>query len=225
MRILVVDDDTDLRRALHQSLQAEGFVVDEAADGQEARFKGRDPAYDLIILDLKLPKLDGLSVLRDLRAAQITTPVLFLAGSGTREVRIRALDFGADDFLVKPVWFDELLAYVRALLRRSRGPVDAPLRVGSLTLDRKSRQVLWQEAKVELTAREFSILEYLMRHPGEVISRTRLYEHVWEEQMEVMSNVVDVHIKEIRRKLARAGAPPVIETVRGAGYRLVKDPS
>jgi two-component system OmpR family response regulator len=222
MRVLVVDDDVDIRRALRQSLRAEGFVVDEAADGQEARFKGSDPAYDLIILDLKLPKLDGLSVLRELRAAQVTTPVLFLSASGTREVRIRALEFGADDYLVKPVWFDELLAYVRALLRRPKRQLEAPLRVGWLTLDQRARQVHWQQVKVELTALEFSILEQLMLHPGDVISRTQIYERVWDEHIEVISNVIDVHIKEIRRKLAQAGAPQVIETVRGSGYRLLK---
>jgi two-component system OmpR family response regulator len=224
VRILVVDDDPDIRQSLRQSLEAEGFVVDEAEDGQEAHLKGSDPVYDLIILDLKLPKLDGLTVLRNVRAAKIATPVLFLSASSTREIRVRALDLGADDYLVKPVWFDELLAYVRALLRRSGPTLDSPVRVGSLTLDRRCRQVHWRKAKVDLTALEFSLLEYLMLHAGEVVSRTRIYEHVWDEHMDVMSNVVDVHVKEIRRKLAKAGAKQIIETVRGAGYRLVKAP-
>ena len=194
--------------------------MDESGDGEDARHKAADPAYDLILLDLRLPKLDGLAVLRDLRARGLTTPVLVLTARDAVADRVRGLDSGADDYLVKPFAFDELLARVRALLRRARRSVDPVLRLGALALDRTARRVTWQDRKIDLSAREFAILEYLMQHPGEVLSRTRIYEHVWDEQMEVMSNVIDVHIKEIRRKLARAGVAGIISTVRGAGYRL-----
>jgi two-component system, OmpR family, response regulator len=220
MRLLVVEDDAAIRRFLVRGLTEEGFAVDQSADGEDARFKGGDPAYDLILLDLMLPKLDGLAVLREWRERGATAPVLVLTARDQVADRIRGLDGGADDYLVKPFAFDELLARIRALLRRARRTLDPVLRVGLLALDRATRRVSWGETKLDLSGREFTILEYLMQHPGEVLSRTRIYEHVWAEQMEVLSNVIDVHIKQIRRKLARTGAGGVISTVRGAGYRL-----
>lgn len=222
MRVLVVEDDASIRSVLVRGLTEEGFAVDEAADGEVGLSKAADPAYDLVILDLVLPKRDGLAVLRGLRSQEVATPVLILTARDAVPDRIRGLDQGADDYLVKPFAFDELLARVRALLRRSRRVFDPVLRVGPLVLDRACRRVSWNDADIALSNREFSILEYLMQHPGEVLSRTRIYEHVWNEQMEAMSNVIDVHVKQIRRKLGRAGAETVIGTVRGAGYRLEK---
>ena len=220
MRLLVVEDDASIRAVLVRGLTEEGFAVDQAVDGEDGCFKASDPAYDLIILDLMLPKTDGLSLLRELRSQGIRTPVLVLTARDAVPDRIRGLDDGADDYLVKPFAFDELLARVRALLRRLQPTFDPILRVGPLALDRSTRRVSWSSQHVDLSSREFSIFEYLMQHPGEVLSRTRIYEHVWNEQMEIMSNVIDVHIKEIRRKLGRTGATAVISTVRGAGYRL-----
>ncbi len=220
MRVLVIEDDAAIRSVLVRGLTEEGFAVDQAADGDEGSFKAVDPVYDLIILDLKLPRRDGLAVLRELRAGGSTTPVLILTARDTVAERIRGLDSGADDYLVKPFAFDELLARTRALLRRARTGFDQVLRFGPLMLDRSTRRVRWHETPVELSPREFAILEYLLQHPGEVLSRTRIYEHVWNEEMEAASNVIDVHIKDIRRKLARAGGAGVIATVRGAGYRL-----
>ncbi len=220
MRILVVEDDASIRGFLVHGLTEEGFAVDQAVDGEDALAKGADPSYDMIILDLVLPKKDGLAVLRQWRSRGITSPVLILTARDAVPDRIHGLDDGADDYLVKPFAFEELLARIRALLRRSRRVFDPLLRVGPLTLDRSTRRVWWHEARIELSNREFAILEYLMQHPGKVLSRTRIYEHVWNEQMEAMSNVIDVHVKEIRRKLARVSGEVVIGTVRGAGYRL-----
>jgi two-component system, OmpR family, response regulator len=220
MRVLVVEDDASIRSVLVRGLTEEGFAVDHATDGEDGLCKASDPVYDLIILDLILPKKDGLSLLKELRSQGITTPVLILTARDAVPERIRGLDDGADDYLIKPFAFEELLARMRALLRRSRRVFDPVLRVGALVLDRSTRRVSWNAANVELSNREFSILEYLMQHSGEVLSRTRIYEHVWNEQMEVVSNVIDVHIKEIRRKLGRVGGRDIIGTVRGAGYRL-----
>ena len=220
MRVLVVEDDASIRSVLVRGLTEEGFAVDQAADGEDGLCKAPDPAYDLIVLDLILPKRDGLSLLRQLRSQGITTPVLILTARDAVSERIRGLDGGADDYLIKPFAFEELLARMRALLRRSRRVFDPVLRAGPLVLDRSTRRVSWNDANVELSNREFSILEYLMQHRGEVLSRTRIYEHVWNEQMEFVSNVIDVHIKEIRRKLGRVGGRDIIGTVRGAGYRL-----
>jgi DNA-binding response OmpR family regulator len=220
MRVLVIEDDAAIRGFLVRGLTEEGFAVDQAADGEDGRFKATDPVYDLILLDMMLPKIDGLSLLRDVRSQGITTPVLVLTARDAIPDRIHGLDSGADDYLVKPFNFDELLAHIRALLRRARRGFDPILRVGPLTLDRAARRVRWQETSIDLSAREFAILEYLMQHPGEVLSRTRIYEHVWNEQMELMSNVIDVYVKAIRRKLAQAGGTQVIGTIRGVGYRL-----
>jgi DNA-binding response OmpR family regulator len=220
MRVLVVEDDAAIRGFLVRGLTEEGFAVDQAADGLEGQFKAADPCYDLILLDLMLPRGDGLTLLQAIRSGGLTTPVLVLTARDAVSDRIRGLDSGADDYLVKPFAFDELLARIRALHRRARRSFDPIVRVGPLTLDRAARKVCWQNTRVDLSARELAILEYLMEHPGEVLSRTRIYEHVWNEQMEALSNVIDVHIKDIRRRLSRAGGANLITTVRGAGYRL-----
>jgi DNA-binding response OmpR family regulator len=220
MRLLVIEDDAAIRSFLVRGLTEEGFAVDEAPDGEEGRFKAADPAYDLIILDLMLPKVGGLNVLRSLREQGRAVPVLVLTARDAVNDRIVGLDAGADDYLVKPFSYEELLARIRAVLRRAHRGFDPILRVGPLVLDRLRHQVTAHHVRIELSAREFAILAYLMEHPGEVLSRSRIYEHVWNDQMEVMSNAIDVHIKQIRRKLARATSVPVITTVRGVGYRL-----
>jgi DNA-binding response OmpR family regulator len=219
MRVLVVEDDAGIRRFLERGLAEEGFAVDTAADGEEAHWKAQDPAYDCVILDLSLPKRDGVAVLRDLRAAGIETPVVVLTARDAVAERVSGLDAGADDYLVKPFALDELLARMRAVGRRHSSS-KSTISIGSFVIDRPARLVRWGTSRIDLSSREYAILEFLAQHPGEVISRTRIYDHVWNEQMEPMSNTIDVHIKEIRRKLAAAGAPDPIETVRGAGYRL-----
>jgi DNA-binding response OmpR family regulator len=219
MRVLVVEDDAAIRGFLVRGLVEEGHAVDTAADGEEAEPKVLDPVYACIILDLTLPGRDGLSLLRSLRRRGLETPVLVLTARDAVSDRIAGLDTGADDYLVKPFAFDELLARMRAVIRR-RGPAALVVRAGLLTIDRPGRLVTWAGARVDLSAREYAILELLAQHAGEVLSRTRIHEHVWNEHMEPLSNAIDVHVKEIRRKLAAVGAPALIETVRGAGYRL-----
>jgi DNA-binding response OmpR family regulator len=220
MRVLIVEDDPDISQVLARGLGEEGFVVDLARDGEDGAFKADNPNYDVIVLDLLLPKVDGLAVLRGLRSTGLTTPVLILTARDAVADRIRGLDAGADDYLVKPFAFGELLARVRALQRRVRRDFNPVLRAGPLSLDQTTRRVRWGQRVVDLSAREYAILSLLMQHPDEVLSRTRIYEQVWNETMEIMSNVIDVHINQIRKKLARAGAADVITTVRGAGYRL-----
>jgi two-component system OmpR family response regulator len=220
MRVLIVEDDLDISQMLTRGLTEEGFAVDVARDGAEGAHKAAQPVYDVIVLDLMLPQIDGLAVLRGLRGRGQTTPVLVLTARDAIADRIRGLDAGADDYLVKPFAFGELLARVRALMRRARGEFDPVVRVGPLSLDQSTRRVRWDQTLVDLSAREFAILQILMQHPDEVLSRTRIYEQVWNETPEIVSNVIDVHVNQIRKKLARAGAGNVISTVRGAGYRL-----
>ncbi len=219
MRVLVVEDDPAIRGFLVRGLSEEGHAVDTAADGDEAELKVRDPAYACIILDLTLPGKDGLVLLRELRRRGIETPVLVLTARDAASDRISGLDTGADDYLVKPFAFDELLARMRAVTRR-RVPSATVIRLGALCIDRPARGVTWDGTRIDLSAREYAILELLAQHAGNVLGRTRIHEHVWNEHMEPASNTIDVHIKQIRRKLAAAGAASVIETVRGAGYRL-----
>ncbi len=220
MRILVIEDDDAIRGFIVRGLTEEGFSIDEAGDGSEGRFKLTDPAYDLVILDVMLPHVDGLALLKELRCRDSHVPVLLLTAKDTVADRVRGLDHGADDYLVKPFAFDEFLARVRAVLRRARTGFSSVLTNGKLVLNRTTRKVTWNQTALELSPREFAILEFFMQHPGEVLTRTRMYEHVWNEQSEGMSNVIDVHVKELRRKLARAGSDPLITTLRGAGYRL-----
>ena len=224
MRLLVVEDDVRIRSVLLRGLSEEGFAVDTASDGEDGAFKATEIPYDLIVLDVLLPRKDGWTILRELQGRADRPPILILTARDDVADRVRGLDAGADDYLVKPFRFEELLARIRALLRRARPQVDWVLRVGALAVDRATRSVHWEGRRVELSAREFAVLEYLAQHPGHVLTRTRVYEHVWNEHMEPMSNTIDVHVKEIRRKLAAEGAREVIATIRGAGYRLVGEP-
>lgn len=224
MRLLVIEDDAAIARFLIRGLREEGHTVDHAADGEEGLFKAQESHYDCVVLDLSLPLKDGLSVLRELRSAGNQTPVLVLTARDAVSERVRGLDTGADDYLTKPFSFEELLARLRALLRR-HVTTSRMIRVGLLQVDRPSRIVWFKKKRIDLSAREFALLDFLSQRPGEVVSRTRLFEHVWGEHIGPGSNTIDVHIKEIRRKLAEAGAEGVIETVRGAGYRLAAPPS
>ena len=194
--------------------------MDVASDGAAGLNMALDGVHDLVLLDIQLPRKDGLSVLRELRAKKISTPILLLTVRSTIEDKVLGLDSGADDYLTKPFAFEELVARVRALLRRrgeSREPI---LRVGDLALDPARRTVQRGELRIELTAREFALLEYFMRNPGRVLTRTMISEHVWDYHFDPMTNVVDVYVNYLRKKLDLEGKPKLIHTVRGAGYVL-----
>jgi two-component system OmpR family response regulator len=216
LRVLVVEDEAKLAGLLRRGLRREGMGVDVARDGEEALVRALATEYDLILLDLMLPGVDGFDVCRRLRAQEVWSPTLMLTARDGVEDRIRGLDSGADDYLVKPFSFDELLARIRALMRRAAPPRPTVLEVGGLRLDPASHRVWHGPAELSLTRREFALLETFMRHPGEVLTRFELLEHVWDESYENRSNVIEVYVGYLRDKLDR----DAIETVRGAGYRL-----
>jgi two-component system OmpR family response regulator len=222
MRLLVVEDSDKLARVLKRGLEKEGYAVDTLGDGRVAqtRLRSRHDEYDLVVLDVMLPGLDGFSICRDLRERGLTVPVLMLTARDTTDDKVTGLDSGADDYLVKPFAFEELLARVRTLLRRPRRALPATLTAGDLVLDPVSRTVRRGAVTLELTVKEFALLELLMRHPGEVLSRERILDHVWDDEYDASSNVIDVHLKNLRRKVDGAGGPGLLETVRGVGYRL-----
>jgi len=220
MRILVVDDDRRLCAIIKRGLLEEAYAVDVAYDGEEGEYFAEVNPYDLIILDIMLPKKDGLETCRELRAKGINTPILMLTAKDAVEDRVKGLDTGADDYLVKPFAFSELLARVRALLRREAMSKSPELRVGDLTLNTLTRQVWRGNRPIELTTKEYVILEYFMRHPNVVITRTMIEEHAWDYDFDSLSNLVDVYIRRLRRKIDNDGEESLIQTVRGAGYRL-----
>jgi DNA-binding response OmpR family regulator len=190
------------------------------SSGEEAQYMAETTPFDLIILDIMLPKKDGLAVCRDLRGKGVNTPILMLTAKDTVEDRVTGLDTGADDYLVKPFAFSELLARLRALLRREVLPRTQKFQVGELTLDPQSREVWRDDDHLELTAKEFAILEYFMRRPNAVVTRTMLGESVWDYEFDGLSNIIDVYVRRLRKKIDREGRPSLIQTVRGAGYRL-----
>jgi two-component system OmpR family response regulator len=220
LRVLVVEDEAKMAGLLKRGLEEEGYAVDMAGDGKEALWLATENPYDAVVLDVMLPDLDGFEICRRLRETGRWSPVLMLTARDGVADRVSGLDAGADDYLTKPFSFAELLARLRALVRRGAAERPPVLRVGDLTLDPATRRVGRGGAPIDLTAKEFALLEYLMRHRGEVLSRTRLIEHVWDFAYEGDSNVVDVYIRYLREKVDRPFAADSIETVRGAGYRL-----
>jgi two-component system OmpR family response regulator len=223
MRALVAEDQLKMASLLRRGLTEEGYAVDVVANGREAVIRGTATEYDVIVLDVMLPELDGFEVCRRLRESGAWSPVLMLTARDAVEDRIAGLDAGADDYLSKPFSFAELLARLRALVRR--GPVERPavIEVGSLRLDPRTRQVWRGDAEVGLSAKEFALLETFMRRPGQVLERFELLEHVWDFNYENRSNVVDVYVRYVREKVDRPFGVSSIETVRGAGYRLRED--
>jgi two-component system OmpR family response regulator len=213
MRILVVEDEPRLLRSLAKALREEGYAVDTAEAGDEGLYKAENYSYDAVVLDVMLPRLDGWGILERLRK-QKSTPVLMLTARDAHKDRVRGLDTGADDYLVKPFDLAELLARLRALIRRSAGQSRPLLELGDVLIDTRARSVTRNGEPVTLTAREYAILEYLALHQGEVVSRTELYEHLFDESDDTMSNLVDVHVFSIRKKLGR----DLIATRRGQGY-------
>ena len=223
MRILLVEDDRKAATLLTRGLQEEGFVVDVAATGEDGEEKATVNEYDLLVLDWLLPGKDGLAVCRALREAGNSTPILMLTARDAVADRVSGLRTGADDYLTKPFAFDELLARIRALLRRSRVAQPTVLRVADLALDPATRRVTRGDVAITLTPKEYAILEVLMRAAGEVVTRTRLAERVWDEAAEVLDNLVDAHVSHLRKKIDRRTSLPLIHTVRGIGYVLGPD--
>jgi len=220
MRILVVEDEPGVAQFVTQGLTEAGYAVDVARDGLDGLDYALVAEYDLIVLDIMLPKMTGLEMLREIRNQQVKTPVLLLTARDAVDDRVSGLDSGADDYLVKPFAFPELLARVRALLRRPPLQADPVLRIGDLEMDIPRRQVRRAGKLIELSRREFSLLELLLRHPNQVLSRTQIIEHVWNFNFFSGTNVVDVYIGYLRRKIDRGFDYPLIHTVRGVGYRL-----
>jgi heavy metal response regulator len=220
LRILVVEDDRKVGGFLQKGLREEQYAVDLARDGEEASDMASATDYDVVILDLMLPKKDGFAVCRELRAAGIGTPILMLTARDAVEDKVAGLTVGADDYLTKPFSFEELLARVRALLRRSREPQPPVLRTADLVLDPARRRVARAGRTVSLTGKEYALLEYLMRNAGRVVSETMILEHVWDMNYEGASNVVNVYINYLRKKIDDPSEVKLIQTVRGQGYRL-----
>ena len=224
MRGLVVEDESKMAALLRRGLQEEGFAVDIAANGEDGSWLGTENDYDVILLDVMLPDIDGFEVCRRLRAAGRWAPILMLTARDGVQDRVAGLDAGADDYLTKPFSFDELLARVRALLRR--GPSERPpvLSVGDLVLDPATRRVSRGDNEIDLTPKEFALLDLFLRNAGEALSRARILEHVWDFAYDGDSNVVDVYIRYLREKIDRPFGRLSIETVRGVGYRLRRSP-
>ena len=223
MRVLVVEDHPRMSGLLKRGLEEEGFAVDVAGTGEDGLWLASENAYDAIVLDVMLPGVDGFGVLEQLRKAERWAPVLLLTARDAIDDRVHGLDIGGDDYLTKPFAFPELLARLRALIRRGVRERPAVLELGDLALDPASRVVRRGSTEVALTAKEFSLLETLMRHPGEVLSKTYLIEHVWDFAFDVDSNVVEVYVSTLRRKIDKPFGRRSLETVRGAGYRLRED--
>ena len=225
MRVLLVEDQATLLKALRQGLEEEGFAVDTAVDGAEADTKARATSYDVIVLDIMLPKVDGLTLLKSWREAKIGTHVLMLTARGTLPDKVKGLDLGADDYLTKPFELDELLARIRALVRRGHQEKNPLLRILDLTIDTAARQVERAGRGIHLTPREYALLEFLAFHRGRVVTRTMIWEHLYDEYDENTSNVVDVYIRYLRNKIDKGFDPPLILTKWGEGYMLRGDES
>lgn len=213
MRILIVEDEPDLLSGLARALREEGYAVDTATDGEDGLYKGENYEYDAIVLDVMLPKMDGWEILSHLRKKK-KTPVLMLTARDQSRDRVRGLDGGADDYVVKPFDLPELISRLRALIRRSANQTTNALEIGDVKIDMAARNVFVNDRPVDLTAREYALVEFLALHRGEVVTRTRLYEHLFDENDDTFSNLLDVHVSNVRKKLG----PEFIVTRRGHGY-------
>ncbi len=220
MRLLIVEDDVDLSNALARGFREEGYAVDQAFDGPDGLYLARTGDHDLVVLDLMLPGTDGFRIVEILRAEGHRVPIVFLTARSEVEDRVRGLRLGGDDYVVKPFSFEELLARVQAVLRRTHGEATNVLTWGPLRMEVDIHRVFWGNEEVRLTPREFRILEALLLHRGRPLSRTRLSLHVYDHAFDNESNVIDVHVANIRRKFREIAGVPVIETVRGVGFRV-----
>jgi len=223
MRVLVVEDEPKIARFVKKGLSEAGYAVDIARDGEEALSYAVSAPYDIIILDLLLPKIDGITVCRKLRESNLSAAILILTAKDSIDDRVAGLDAGADDYLVKPFAFAELLARIRALLRRPKSTNDNVLQVGDLVMDVVRRHVTRAETTIELSPTEYSLLEYMMRNRCQVLSRTQMLEHVWNFDFYVGSNIVDVYIRYLRKKIDENHEEKLIKTIRGVGYTLCED--
>jgi two-component system copper resistance phosphate regulon response regulator CusR len=220
MRILMAEDDSALGNFVRKGLEAEHYAVDLSEDGEQTRAMASELDYDLVMLDLNLPRLDGISILRSVRVRKPSMPILILTGRSRVEDRVQCLDMGADDYLMKPFSFSELSARIRALLRRSHVPAESVLKVDDLRLDRVERRVERAGRRIELTSKEFALLEYMMRNAGRRITRAMIIEHVWNISFDTSTNIVDVYVNYLRRKVDDGFGSRLIHTVRGVGYEL-----
>ena len=220
MRILLAEDERKVAEHIRTGLVSEGYAVDVASDGDEAVWLAESNTYDALLLDINMPKKDGITVVRQLRRKNIMAPVIFLTARDDVEDKVRGLDAGADDYLTKPFSIAELLARLRAVLRRQRPQASNLVRVDDLELDLVTHEALRGGEKIELTRREFSLLEFLISASPRPVSKTAIVEHVWDQHFDSDTNVVNVYIKMLRRKIDREGLPPLIHTVRGVGFAL-----
>jgi two-component system, OmpR family, copper resistance phosphate regulon response regulator CusR len=218
MRILVVEDESGLANSLVAGLKEECYAVDRAGDGEEAEFLAETNDYDLIVLDLMIPKIDGFQVCRDIRDRSVATPVLMLTALDSVPDKVKGLDCGADDYLTKPFSFEEFLARVRALLRRGPLTVASVLNYKDIHMDLIGHSVTRDNKRIELTGKEYALLEFFLRNPERIISRSQLAEHVWDQYFDPLSNVIDVSISHLRKKIEADGSPRVLHSVRGMGY-------
>jgi DNA-binding response OmpR family regulator len=219
VRVLVIEDEAKVANFIQKGLQEEQYAVDVARDGQEGAYQAENFDYDVVILDLMLPKVSGLNLLRSLRVKKPSLPVLILTAKGSVGDRVKGLDSGADDYLAKPFAFVELVARIRALLRRGQQE-DTKLRVADLEMDTATRQTARGGRRIDLKPKEFALLEFLLRHAHRPVTRTMIIEHVWDIHFDAISNVVDVHINSLRNKIDRGDSPALIHTIRGVGYVL-----
>ena len=224
MRVLIIEDEEKVAEFIRKGLQQEGYAVDVVRDGDEGAYQGENFEYDAVILDLMLPKLPGLEVLKKIRARHLNLPVLILTAKGSVEDKVTGLDHGANDYLVKPFAFAELSARIRALLRRG-AQESTTLRLADLEMNTATRMVTRGGRKIDLKLKEFSLLEFLLRNARRTVTRTMIIEHVWDIHFDSVSNVVDVHINSLRNKIDRGFTPVLIHTVRGVGYVLTDEPS
>jgi len=225
MRILLVEDDADVARFIGKGLMEQAYAVDRAETGEAALYMAGINTYDVIILDVMIPAPNGLEVCRDLRAAGATIPILMLTARDTVEDKIAGLDSGADDYLAKPFEFGELLARLRALLRRGGATLSATIKVGALEIDTRSHRVTIDGRSVTLTTKEYSVLEFLARNNGRIVTREEISEHVWNQDFDPFSNLIEVYINRLRRHIEKVSGPKLIQTVRGAGYILDARPT
>ena len=218
MRILIVEDEKKVSAFIKKGLEEETYAVDIAPDGEEGLLLGEQNQYDLIILDLMLPKIDGLEVLSTLRGRKIETPILLLTAKDSVEDKVTGLNQGADDYLTKPFAFSELLARIRVLLRRGKADVQTTLEIADLTLDLVSHKVIRENHNIELTGKEYSLLEYFLRNKGKVLTRTMIAEHVWDYNFDTFTNVIDVYVNHLRKKIDKDYSQKLLHTLRGVGY-------
>ncbi len=223
MRILVVEDEKKIADFIRRGLKEEGYAVDMAPDGEEGLFLAKTNDYDLVLLDLMLPKLDGLTLCRKLKGAKIKTPVIMLTAKNTVKEKVMGLDSGADDYLTKPFAFEELLARIRAMLRKKDAQAPTKLKAADLEIDLLTHKVIRGSKEIELTTKEYSLLEYLMRNEGTIVTRTMISEHVWDIDFDTFTNVIDVYINYLRNKVDSGFKKKLIHTVRGRGYILKEE--